>query len=83
MAPLLKIKQFGQKDDRSFDLMSLVDGVVNVSHHVAVNVRSRDPSVDLLWWRSGLQDVVGSPGRLFLVYSMAEAANFQTNIDQH
>lgn len=81
MALLLTITKFRQKDDKSFDLMSLVNGVVNISYHVAV--RCREPSVDLLWSRSGLLEVVGTRGRLFSVYSMAEAVNFQTNIDQH
>lgn len=84
MAILLTITKFGQKDARRFDLSKLVspDGIVNVSYHVACNIRAQDTSVDLLWSRSGLQEVVGQRGTLFPVYSMSESANFQSNIDQ-
>jgi len=69
MAMLLTITKFGQKDSRRFDLRQLVskDGIVNVSYHVACHIRAKDTSVDLLWSRSGLQDVVGQRGTLFPV----------------
>ncbi|KAL0150375.1 hypothetical protein M9458_054192, partial [Cirrhinus mrigala] len=83
MAILLTITKFGQKDGREFDLCTLVDpdGVINVSYHAACTIQAIDPSVDVLWSRCGLQEVVGARGTLFPVYSMAEAANFQSNID--
>lgn len=61
MAIILTISKFGQKDDRPFDLSKLVhpNGIVNVSYHVACNIHSQDKSVDLLWSRCGLQEVVG------------------------
>ncbi|KAI2647059.1 Prenyltransferase fsdK [Labeo rohita] len=56
----MTITKFGQMDDREFDLSSLADtwGVVNVSYHTACNVYPIDPSVDLLWSRVGLQEVL-------------------------
>lgn len=80
---LMSLSKFGQKDDREFNLGALVDteGVINVSYHAGVNVSPLDPSIDLFWSRFGLQEVVGRRGNLFPVYSMAEVANFQSNID--
>lgn len=80
---LMSLSKFGQKDDREFNLGALVDpdGVMNVSYHAACNVCPVDPSIDLFWSRFGLQEVVGRRGTLFPVYSMAEASNYQSNID--
>ncbi len=64
MAIIVTMTEFGQKDEREFDLGCPVD-----------------PSVDLLWSRSGLQEVVGTRGTLFPVYSMSETATFQSNLD--
>lgn len=66
MAIILTISKFGQKDDRPFDLSKLVhpNGIANVSYHVACNIHSQDASVDLLWSRCGLQEVVGERGTL-------------------
>lgn len=83
MAILLSITKFEQKDDHEFDLCTLVnpDGAINVSYHAACTIQAIDLSMDVLWSRCGLQEVVGARGTLFPVYSMAEAANFQSNID--
>lgn len=81
---LMSLSKLGQKDDREFNLGALVDteGVIIVSYHAKVNVSPLDPSIDLLWSRFGLREVVGRRGTLFPVYSMAEVVNLQTNIDK-
>lgn len=83
MQLVLSLSRFGQKDEEPFDLEKVADpsGVLSISYHVACTVRSADPSVDLLFSRHGLQDVVGKRGNLFPVYSMSEACNFQSNLD--
>ncbi len=83
MAIIVNMTKFGQKDEREFDLGCLIntEGVCNVSYHAACTVCPLDPSVDILWSRCGLQEVVGTWGTLFPVYSMSETANFQSNLD--
>lgn len=80
----LRLTKFGQRDRGWFDLRRLVDtrGVADISYHAAVNIQpSSDASVDLLWSRCGLQEVVGQQGTLFPTYSMTETANHQSNLD--
>ncbi len=78
MAIIVNMTKFGQKDEREFDLGCLIntEGVCNVSYHAACTVCPLDPSVDILWSRCGLQEVVGTWGTLFPVYSMSETAKF-------
>ncbi len=38
-------------------------------------------NIDLMWSRQGLQEVIGSRGRLFPTFSFTECANFQSNLD--
>ncbi|CAM4652162.1 unnamed protein product [Leuciscus chuanchicus] len=80
---VLTLSKFGQRDQRWFDFTKLVDtyGVKDVSYHAACNVHSSDPSIDLIWSRFGLQEVVGQRVTLFPVYCMMETANFQSNLD--
>lgn len=64
MAIIVTMTNFSQKDEREFDLGCLInsEGVCDVSYHAACTVCPVDPSVDLLWSRCGLQEVVGTLG---------------------
>lgn len=64
-----------------------VDDVVECSHvrsmsvHAACNISRRDPDTLLMWSRSGLDQLVGTTGRLFTALGMHEADDFQTTLD--
>ncbi|MGL5567401.1 MAG: hypothetical protein ACRDC4_16885, partial [Plesiomonas sp.] len=83
--PTLKIMifiiKFGQKEKKPLDIVTLVkrDGIKSISCHAACTMSSKDPRVDLLWSRYGLQSVVGHRGSLYTSYGIPEA----TNLDQH
>lgn len=77
--------KFGQKEESALPIAALVNRrqVHSITCHSACTITPKDPRVDLMWSRYGLQKVVGHRGNIFTTYAMTEAANFQTNIDQH
>ncbi|KAK2885211.1 hypothetical protein Q8A67_016048 [Cirrhinus molitorella] len=79
------LSKFGQKDETPLPLATIVNrkGVLSMTCHSACTVTAKDPRVDLMWSRYGLQEMVGHRGNMFPIYSMSEAANYQTNIDQY
>ncbi|CAM4428180.1 unnamed protein product [Leuciscus chuanchicus] len=79
------LSKFGQKQTIPLDLASLVSrqGVESLTCHAACTLSGKDPRVDLLWSRYGLQEIVGHRGNLYTTTGIPEAANFQSNLDRH
>lgn len=79
--PRVYLTRFGQKESGSFNLNSLFvpEHVTSVTFHAGVNLSM--PCVNLLWSRTGLQQLVGKRGNLYSCLSLSESANFQTNLD--
>lgn len=75
--------KFGQKQEEQENLGQLfhTGGISTVSIHTACNLSAEVYHLHLLWARHGLQELVGDRGQLFSCLSMAETANFQTNLD--
>ncbi len=79
------MSKFGQKNKQILEIASLVNkkGVNSISCHAACTLSTKDPRKDLMWSRYGLQEVVGHRGTLYTATAIPEAANFQSNLDQH
>ncbi|MGL5643877.1 MAG: hypothetical protein ACRCW3_03860 [Metamycoplasmataceae bacterium] len=82
---ILFLTKFGQKQETMLPIGALVDkkGVHSLTCHAACTITSKDPRVDLMWSRYGIQEVVGHRGNIFTSAAMPETANFQTNLDQY
>lgn len=82
---IMFMTKFGQKDESTLPIAALVHrkDVHSITCHSACTITPKDPRVDLMWSRYGLQEVVGHRGNMFTTYAIPEAANFQTNLDQH
>lgn len=80
---MVTITKFGQKSFGPFDLGALIEpeGVQSLSLHVGCSISGVEPSIDLLWSRVGLQEVVGRRGTLLASCSFSESANFHSNLD--
>ncbi|KAK2905493.1 hypothetical protein Q8A67_007292 [Cirrhinus molitorella] len=85
MKILTSLSKFGQKAEGELNIRSVVDpaGVRDISYHAGCPISPVDPTVDVFWSRFGVQEVVGRRGSLFSVYSLSEAANFQSSMDHH
>ena len=75
--------KFGQKEENELVLSDIADksDIVSVSVHSACTMNASQYNINLLWSRQGLQQLIGSRGQLFPCLTLAEAANFQTNLD--
>lgn len=82
---LIFISKFGQKQSAPLELASLVNrqGVESLTCHAACTLSGKDPWMDLMCSRYGLQKVVGHRGNLYSTTGIPEAANFQSNLDRH
>lgn len=60
------LSKFGQKQTVPLELASLVSrqGVESLTCHVACTLSGKDPRLDLMWSRYGLQTVVSRRGNL-------------------
>ncbi|KAM3597676.1 uncharacterized protein V6R79_007891 [Siganus canaliculatus] len=81
---MLTLSMFGQKSQESLDLSKIVrlDHIKCTSVHFALTlVPDSETDVHVMWSRLGLEEWVGDRGYMYPVLSMAEAANFQSNLD--
>ncbi|KAK2892698.1 hypothetical protein Q8A67_012686 [Cirrhinus molitorella] len=82
---ILFMTRFRQKTEKPVSIAAIVNrkGVHSITCHAACNIKAKDPRVDLLWSRYGLQNLVSHRGNLYGAYGVTEAANFQSNLDRH
>ena len=80
---LIMASKFGQKEKTALIIPELFhhDLVKHVTVHSAVTLDASAYSTHLFWARQGIQEIVGDRGVVFCCLSLAEAANFQTNLD--
>lgn len=76
---MIFLSKFGQKQQSSIELTSLINrqGVESITYHTACTLSGKDPRVDLMWSRFGLQEVVGHRGSLYTPTGIPEAANLK------
>ena len=75
--------RFGQKQMDPLYLANYfqMDAVESLSVHAACNLSCERFRTHLFWSRDGVQEVIGTRGRVFSSLSLIETANFQTNLD--
>lgn len=74
--------QFGQKESEiNIKTVCDITGLIDVSIHSAATLSLPYGDMHFLWAREGLQQLLGTRGRLFPVLTLSEAANFQSNLD--
>ena len=77
------VTKFGQKQTEALNLSNMcnISEILSLSVHTACNLDAREHNTHLLWARRGIQEVIGTRGKLFSCLSLSEAANFQSNLD--
>lgn len=77
------VSRFGQKELQTVKL-DFVDfeSVAALSVHHGCTITARDPALNLLWARHGLQKLVGPSFNAFSVLGIYEAMNVQTRTDR-
>lgn len=79
---VMTVQKFGMKSEKGLELHHIVDPayIKATSIHAACNIAAKDPTVVMMWSRSGLQDLVGYQGSLYTALGVHEAVNFQTSL---
>ncbi len=87
---MVTLSRYGQKDPdpvRLSDMINMTE-ILKVSVHAGVVIRVNPVGntgclTHLMWSRLGLQDVTGPGGAISTNQSIHEAANYQSNLDDH
>lgn len=77
------LQKFGMKSHSTLKLPKIADpaSILSTSLHIGFNIEAKDPSVLLMWSRSGLEDLVGLQGSLYTALGVHEAVNFQSALN--
>ena len=77
------LRKHGQKSE-SFEELHILKSFDDVilSVHVALELAPIEENMHLLWSRCGLEEIVGAHGMMFPALSMAECANYRSNLDR-